>query len=580
VPESPATGNHGEDVKEIYYYLDSTPTHSYMKYLYKYPQREYPYEKLVSESSQRSRDATEFEITDTDAFDDDRYWDVFVEYAKDEADADAMSIRITAYNRGPEPATLHIIPQIWFRNTWAWSKERPTGKAMPSMKALNESQIQVEHETLGRYYFHVADSPSPVGPRKARQPVFETEGCVAPELLFTENDTNYERLYGVENKTAFVKDGFHDHIIPSHRPKQVAPELDVNQVVEGIKQLPVKGANGTNGHLNGLKFTSPDSGESTAVPTPTPAQRHFVNPDKKGTKAGAHFTFESVPGKGGCAVVRLRLTPKAEDEAAQDEEVFDQIIEDRRMDADEFYARFNSHALNDDLRSIMRQALGGMMWNKQFYYFVQQEWINGDPGQPPPPPNRKFIRNSEWRHLHIDNILSMPDKWEYPFFCVWDTAFHCLPLAMVDPAFAKSQLDLMTREWYMKPDGALPAYEWNFGGEQSAQVSREWLTPRDTDVNPPVHAWATFRVFKIERKMFGREDLKFLERVFQKLLLNFTWWVNRKDSAGTGIFEGGFLGLDNIGLFNRSEPLPTGGKLRQSDGTAWMAFYALQMCVV
>ena len=464
-----------------------------------------------------------------------------------------MSIRITAYNRGPDAATLHVVPQIFFRNTWSWAKEKPTGKAMPSMKAIDDSTIQVDHETLGRYYLHVCDSPAPVGPISRRGPVPEVEGTVIPELLFCENDTNLNRLYGVENKSEYVKDAFHDHIIPAHRP-------------------PMPKTNGVNGkHASDSEEGSDSEKESTpgstprmrseqVAPEPQEDTRTFVNPGRTGTKGAAHFTFENVPGNGGCAVVRLKLTPQKDDAAVQDEEIFDSVLDDRRSDADEFYARFNSHALSDDLRNIMRQALGGMLWNKQFYLFVQKEWIEGDPGQPPPPPERKHVRNADWKHLHIDNVLSMPDKWEYPFFAIWDTAFHCIPLAMVDPAFAKNQLELMTREWYMKPDGAFPAYEWNFD-----------------DVNPPVHAWATFRVFKIERKMFGRADLKFLERVFQKLLINYTWWTNRKDSGGVGVFEGGFLGLDNIGLFNRSEKLPTGGVLRQADGTAWMAFYCLNM---
>ncbi|GAA6016923.1 hypothetical protein JCM8202_004482 [Rhodotorula sphaerocarpa] len=536
-------GNHGEDVKELYWYLDSTPTHSYMKMLYKYPQRPYPYEQLVRESTNRSRDVPEFEITDTDAFDDNRYWDVFVEYAKDEDNADGVSIRVTAYNRGPEPATLHIVPQLFFRNTWAWSKERPTGKSMPSMQQVSEGVVQTDHESLGRYYFYANTSPAPIGPRR-RKDQHETvfvEDTVTPDLLFTDNDTNLKRLYDVENKVPYTKDAFHDHIIPSHRPAMPAKAT----AAEGEGE--------------------DESAEATPAATLEEDEedtRQFVNPEKRGTKTGAHYTFNDVPGNGGCAVVRLKLTTRTaeEDPSILDEESFDMVMEERRMDSDEFYSRFNSGALSDDLRNVMRQALSGMLWTKQFYMFIQKEWIEGDPGQPPPPPERKFIRNREWKHMHVEDILSMPDKWEYPFFAIWDSAFHCIPLAMIDPAYAKKQLDIMTREWYMKPDGALPAYEWNFG-----------------DVNPPVHAWATFRVFKIERKMHGREDLAFLERVFQKLMLNFTWWVNRKDSAGENVFEGGFLGLDNISPFNRSERLPSGGTMRQADGTGWMGFYSLTM---
>lgn len=363
----------------------------------------------MNESTQRSRDVSEYEITDTGVFDEDRYWDVFIEYAKDEEDENSMSIRITAFNRGPETASLHVIPQLFFRNTWAWGKEKPTGSAMPNMRAApsdNASTVEIDHDTLGRFYMHVNDSPLPVGPRKRQEPVFETEGTVEPDMLFTDNDTNYERLYGVKNKTAFTKDAFHDYIIHAHRP---AP----------VKTSELDDTNGDAEHPNG-DSDAEESGNDTPVnrnenATPQP-ERQFVNPEKQGTKVGAAFLFEDVPPNGGCAVVRLRLTPNKDDPVSQDEELFDQCIEDRRADADEFYARFNSHALNDDLRNIMRQALSGMLWNKQFYYFVQQEWIRGDPGQPPPPPERKNIRNTEWTHLHIDNILSMPDKWEYPFF--------------------------------------------------------------------------------------------------------------------------------------------------------------------
>ncbi|EFP74356.1 uncharacterized protein PGTG_00312 [Puccinia graminis f. sp. tritici CRL 75-36-700-3] len=535
-------GNHGEDVKEIYYYLDCSPTHSYMKYLYKYPQREFPYQKLVEESNNRSRDVSEFEILETDAFDDNRYWDVYVEYAKDEENENGISVRIAAYNRGPDPATLHIIPQVWFRNTWSWPKERPTGDQMPSMKESTTQKgsdsspftVDIHHTGLREnFYFYANPSPAPASAPIRGQEVIETEEI---KTRLTSN------VYMEANDRSFAKDAFHDHIIPSHRPPSDCP----------VKQETPNAPEGTS-----------SAGTEDVPSTP----REYVNPEKTGTKAGAHYVFKDVPPHGGCAVVRFKLTNQtlSQDPSISDEEKFDQHLEDRRQDADEFYARLNPgegsvHGLSEDLRNIMRQALAGMLWTKQFYYFVQREWINGDPGQPPPPPERKYIRNREWKHMYIEDILSMPDKWEYPFFAAWDTAFHCIPLAMVDPAYAKNQLDIMTREWYMKPDGALPAYEWNF-----------------SDVNPPVHAWATFRVFKIERKMYGREDLPFLERVFQKLLLNFTWWVNRKDASGQNVFEGGFLGLDNIGLFNRSEPLPTGGSLRQADGTAWMAFFALNM---
>ncbi|GAC74854.1 glucosidase I [Moesziomyces antarcticus T-34] len=594
-------GNHGEDVKELYWYLDSTPTHSYMKMLYKYPQESYPYELFVRESRNRSRDVAEFEVTDTDLFDEDKYWDVFVEYAKDEDEENAISIRISAYNRGPEPADLHILPQLLFRNYWFWPKEEP---AKPQMKQTGDYVIQADHPELGRYHLYCSTSPAPSAPPAKRgqapEPISDEE--VVPELLFTENETNFERLYNGNNRNVYAKDAFHDHIVPAHRmekdrPKAIERTRKIKKTVVRQERRPIprdeaaktdaapkaNGASadaqpeaaaaedqfGSIGPTDEQEYEVVDIEEEVEEeetyfedPDESTPPRDYVNPQKKGTKAGAHYVFRQVPPFGGCAVVRMKLTPRtpSEDAAIDDDEQFDNTVESRRSEADEFYAKLISGPMSDDMKNVMRQALAGMLWNKQFYMFIQPEWLRGDPGQPAPPPERKRIRNHDWRHLHMEDILSMPDKWEYPFSAVWDSAFHCIPLAMVDPAFAKKQLDLFTREWYMKPDGALPAYEWNF-----------------SDVNPPVHAWATFRVFKIERKMFGREDLDFLERVFQKLLINFTWWVNRKDSSGSNVFEGGFLGLDNIGPFNRSEPLPTGGTLRQADGTAWMAFYALNM---
>lgn len=545
-------GNHGEDVKELYYYLDSTPTHSYMKFLYKYPQRPYPYEELVAENQNRNRDVSEYEILDTDAFGGDRYWDVFVEYAKDEDDPNNIYIRITSYNRGPDPATLHIIPQLWFPNTWSWPLEKPP---MPTLTASVRgtednriNRITARHPSLGKTHLYCLPSPPPVGPLMNFEVDPELDE-VEPTLLFTENNTNFSRLYGGTNETPYVKDAFHDHIIKNHRPPS-------SESQESFFSPRIRSR--TASSFGDERPDIPEEGPCT----PFPPSQSFVNPEQRGTKSAAHYTFTDVPGHGGCAVVRLKLTPSrlGKDPSLQDEVLFDNALEERRQEADEFYASLVLGPISDDLKQIMRQALGGMLWTKQYYRFVQKEWIEGDPAQPKPPPGRKFIRNREWRHLHIEDILSMPDKWEYPFFAAWDTAFHCIPLAVVDPAFAKAQLDLLTREWYMKPDGQMPAYEWNF-----------------SDVNPPVHAWATFRIFKIERKLHGKEDLPFLERVFQKLLLNFTWWVNRKDQGGNNVFEGGFLGLDNIGAFNRSEPLPTGGTLRQADGTAWMAFYCLNM---
>lgn len=468
---------------------------AYMKYLYKLPQREFPYEELVAENAKRGRLEREYNIIDTDAFKDNRYFDIFIETAKETDDPDELLFRVTAYNRGPEPAPLHIIPQVTFRNTWSWGHE-PANKK-PAMRMVGPMTAQTKHHSLGTRFFQLSLSPG-CGP--------DAED-VQPQLMFTENDSNLEGLYGkqnVKNATPYVKDAFHRWIVDEE-----------------------KGA---------------------------------INPRCVGTKCAAWYDFGQGEGvqPGECAVVRFRLSKRYD--GYLNEELLDDIIEQRRQEADEFYYRVSPLPMADDLRNIQRQAFSGMLWCKQHYLFIWDQWANGDPNMPPPPENRKNIRNAQWKHMFLDDILSMPDSWEYPFFAAWDSAFHCIPLAMIDPELAKKQLDLFTREWYMHPNGQLPAYEWNFG-----------------DVNPPVHAWATFRTFKIERKMYGRQDLDFLERVFQKLLLNFTWWVNRKDADGKNVFEGGFLGLDNIGLFNRSEPLPTGGVLEQADSTGWMAFYSLCM---
>ncbi|MCJ1472212.1 hypothetical protein MMC13_000859 [Lambiella insularis] len=485
-------GNHGESIKEAHFHLDNTPTHSYMKYLYKYPQKRFPYEDLVAESARRGKEDKEYQIIDTGVFDDNRYWDIFIETAKDGVDEEELLFRVTAYNRGPVAAPLHIIPHVWFRNTWAWGHDK--GVKKPSIRQIAPMTAQTKHCKLGDRFFQLSPSPG-TGP---------SGQDVQPQMLFTENDTNHKALYGSKNLQPYVKDAFH------------------RAIVDG--------------------------------------ERGAINPHCKGTKSAAWYAFDEGDGvaPGECAVVRFRLSKKYE--GYLDEELFDDIIEQRRQEADEFYYRISPLPMADDLRNIQRQALSGMLWTKQHYHFIWEQWANGDPATPPPPPGRKAVRNQNWKHMHLDDILSMPDSWEYPFFAAWDTAFHCIPLAMVDPEFAKKQLDILTREWYMHPNGQLPAYEWNFG-----------------DVNPPVHAWSVFRTFKIERKMYGREDMDFLERVFQKLLLNFTWWVNRKDMDGKNVFEGGFLGLDNIGLFNRSEALPTGGVLEQADSTGWMAFYCLSM---
>lgn len=466
--------------------------HSYMKYLYKYPQKKFPYQDLVDENARRGKTDREYQILDTGVFDDNRYWDIFIETAKEEDDEDELLFRVIAYNRGPEPAPLHIIPQVWFRNTWSWGYEEHSQK--PSIQQVSPLMAKSTHSKLGDRY--VQFSPSPA--------VGESDVDVLPRMLFTENESNNKLLWGTKNDSPYVKDAFHRYIVEE--------------------------------------------------------EKAAVNPAKQGTKFAAWYSFdegEGVP-PGECAVVRFKLSKKRQEFI--DEEVLDDVFEQRKAEADDFYYRISPLPMSDDLRNVQRRAFAGMMWTKQYYHFVWDQWANGDPATVPPPESRKHIRNQQWKHLYLDDILSMPDSWEYPFFAAWDTAFHCIPLAMIDPDFAKRQLDLLTREWYMHPNGQVPAYEWNFG-----------------DVNPPVHAWAVFRTFKIERKMYGRQDLDFLERVFQKLLLNFTWWVNRKDFDGKNVFEGGFLGLDNIGIFNRSEPLPTGGILEQADSTGWMAFYCLCM---
>jgi hypothetical protein len=479
-----AQGNHGEDVKEVYYYLDATPTHSYLKMLYKYPQQEFPYRQLVEENARRSKTETEFELMDTGIFDEDRYFDVVVEYAK--AAPEDILMRVTVHNRGPETATIHLLPHLWFRNTWSWEKDHHK----PKLRAIRGgSTVVVEHEEIGTFEFY---------------PGSLDEGNTLPEVLFCENETNSRRVFG-DDAPGYFKDAFHDYL------------------VRGNKEA--------------------------------------VNPKRMGTKMCAHYEL-AVPA-GGSRQIRLRLARRSEVKPFLD---FDAIFDKRIAEADEFYAALQ-HGLDDeDLRSIQRQSLAGMIWSKQFYYFNVRTWMNGDPAQPTPPAERKRARNSEWAHLNNADIISMPDKWEYPWYAAWDLAFHCLPLALVDAEFAKRQLDLLTREWYMHPNGQLPAYEWAF-----------------SDVNPPVHAWATWRVFQVDRKQRretdenDKGDLEFLERVFHKLLLNFTWWVNRKDAQGRNIFQGGFLGLDNIGVFDRSSPLPTGGVINQADGTSWMAMYCLNL---
>jgi len=460
-------GNHGEDVKEYYFYLDSTPTHSYMKYLYKYPQLEFPYRDLVETNRRRSRDEFEYELLDTGIFDADRYFDVFVDYAK--ADPEDLLIRITVHNRGPETAELHLLPTLWFRNTWSWEKD----ETKPSLRQLEEGAVRASHSQLGNW-------------------TLDCEG--KPELLFTENESNVSRLWGQSNPSPYVKDAFHTYVISG--------------------------------------------------------SRDAVNPNKTGTKAAAHYRLE-VPA-GGSKVVRLRLSAKPPADAFG---TFDKTFAARLSDANEFYDRITPSSLSEDERRVHRQALAGMLWSKQYYYFDLDRWLDEHEAHPLMGNTHRNIRNTEWFHMLNSDIISMPDKWEYPWYAAWDLAFHTLALSLVDFDFAKDQLLLMLRNLYAHPNGQIPAYEWNF-----------------SDVNPPVHAWATLFLYNIEKEL-GRADVRFLERSFQGLMLNFNWWVNRKDPQGKNVFAGGFLGLDNIGVFDRSAPLPTGGHLDQADGTAWMAFY-------
>jgi len=470
-------GNHGEDVKEVYFYLDSTPTHSYMKFLYKYPQAPFPYSWLLEENRRRTREEPEFELMDTGIFNENRYFDILVEYAK--AAADDILIRASVFNRGPDPATLRILPTLWFRNTWSWGWDdrRPEVRAIPAPPGI--VALEAEHYYYGKRWLAL-------------------EG--APDLLFTENETNYQKVYGTPNRAEFVKDAFHDYV--------------------------VLGA------------------------------RAALNPQQKGTKAAADYALALAPGEG--RSIRMRLT----DYAPNPEMLgpgFDAVFNQRMAEADEFYEQF-CRDVSEDARNVQRQAFAGMLWNKQVYIYDVRTWLEGDPSMPPPPPNRRFGRNHDWAHLFNSDVVSMPDKWEYPWYAAWDLAFHCIVFAMIDSDYAKEMLILFLREWYMHPNAQLPAYEWNF-----------------SDVNPPVHAWAAWRVYKIEQRIRGRGDLLFLKRVFHKLLMNFTWWVNRKDPQGMNVFEGGFLGMDNIGVFDRSAKLPFGGYIEQSDGTSWMGMFCLIM---
>jgi len=501
-------GNHGEDVKEYYFYLDSTPTHSYMRMLYKYPQAEFPYAQLLEENRLRGRSAPEFELLDTGIFDGNRYFDVFVEYAK--CDVEDILIRITAINRGPELAVLHLLPTLWFRNTWSWGKDLRRPIVRKAQDTPGAVCAELQHWEYGKRWLLCAGQP---------------------QLLFTENETNYARIFNYRSRTPYVKDAFHEWLIQGNKAA--------------------------------------------------------VNPERAGTKMAAHYPLQLGPGDSATLKLRLTdidplggmdadspmvgtITSPAHQERAEGVPGtndfaggFDALFARRQKEADEFYSSRLPKELSSDAHRVMRQAYGGMLWSKQFYHYDVHTWLDGDPAGPAPPEERWQRRNKEWTHLYNDDVISMPDKWEYPWYAAWDLAFHTIPLALVDPDYAKEQLILLLREWYMHPNGQLPAYEWAFG-----------------DVNPPVHAWAAWRVYKIERRVRGVADRAFLERIFHKLLLNFTWWVNRKDPDGRNIFQGGFLGLDNIGVFDRSAPLPTGGHLEQSDGTSWMGMYCLNMLAI
>jgi hypothetical protein len=479
--------NHGEDVKEYYFYLDSTPTHSYMKYLYKYPQTAYPYSDLVETSRSRGRHEMEYELIDTGVFDQDRYFDVFVEYAK--ASPEDLLIQISVHNRGPEAAEVHVLPTLWFRNQWSWhgGPDRPTLQQLADTGA--HGLVKATHAALGdRYLYCEGDVP----------------------LLFTENETNTQRIFGVANRSPYVKDSINDYIVHG--------------------------------------------------------QTEAVNPAKKGTKVAAQYRLTVNPGD--CQVVRLRLSDVAPAASARAKSKaaglfgsqFANVLQARKKEADEFYAEVIPASLNADATNVMRQALAGMLWSKQFYHYDVDKWLE-ERGSDPFKPQRKVApRNDGWHHMYNGDVISMPDKWEYPWYAAWDLAFHVIALSLVDPDFAKGQLKLMLRERYMHPNGQIPAYEWNFG-----------------DVNPPVHAWSTIFTYYLEKLQTGKGDREWLRSSFHKLLLNFTWWVNRKDRSGRNVFEGGFLGLDNIGVFDRSAPLPTGGYLEQADGTAWMALFCENM---
>jgi hypothetical protein len=530
-------GNHGEDVKEQYFYLDSTPTHSYAKALYKYPQAEFPYAQIVEENKRRGKLDGEFELADTGVFDGNRYFDVFAEYAKN--GPDDVLVRVTVANRGPETATVHVLPTVWFRNTWSWGCSHEGCSLKPRIELAKDGRLALTHETLGKYVVEIGAAPD--GSR--------------PEVLFTDNESNAQRLWNTENATPFVKDAFHERVIHGRidavNPKQFGTKAAPHYVLTlkpGESQVIRMRLVAEKDAKTPLLSLTPGFSQVSAAPEGGPTASAVSPAKRKAAKAAPSSSLAANTG----------LKPGA-NEMGNASAAFDAIFTARLREADDFYAAINPRELTAEERNVVRQGYAGLLWSKQFYHYVVNDWLRGDPGAPPPPGSRTGGRNAEWGHLYSRDVISMPDKWEYPWFAAWDLAFHMIPFARLDGEFAKHQLTLFLREWYMHPNGQIPAYEFAFG-----------------DVNPPVHAWAAWRVYKIAAKR-GERDRDFLEGVFQKLLLNFTWWVNRKDAQGKNLFSGGFLGLDNIGVFDRSKPLPTGGSLQQADGTAWMAFYCATM---
>ena len=477
-------GNHGEDVKEYYFYLDSTPTHSYAKMLYKYPQVAYPYADLLHKNAELGKYDREYELIESlrETFLESRYFDVYIEYAK--ADQEDLLCRITAVNRGPDAAPIHILPHVWFRNTWTWG-HNPLKPSLDKILHGKAAGIRATHRHLGERWWYASAEDNPT-----------------PDLLFTENDTNYERLFDLPNPAPYVKDSINEAVVHGRADR--------------------------------------------------------LNPNHTGTKAAAHFRAVVAPGDS--YSVWIRFSDVQHDDPFKTSE---KTLEKRLKEANDFYQAIQNPTLSEDEQNVQRQAFAGLMWSKQFYHYSIDKWLYGDKNGPNPPEARKSGRNHDWQHLYNLDVISMPDKWEYPWYAAWDLAFHMIPVAMIDPEWAKRQLILMTREWYMHPNGQLPAYEWGFD-----------------DVNPPVHAWAAWRVYKITEKLTGQTDMVFLEKIFHKMLLNFTWWINRKDNNGNNIFQGGFLGLDNIGVFDRSMPMPSGGYLEQADATAWMGMYCLNMLTI